>query len=140
MIEPVSYTPPPGSQPTPTGIDGLGSDAFLKLFVAQLRYQNPMEPADGTQFLQQTAAFTQVETLKSIAEIQQRLMGLQQVSLAIGVVGREVTAVDGDGLAITGVVDSIRFSEAGPVLSIDGIDVPLDNVLSVDDTPQLPAE
>ena len=99
-----------------------------------------MQPADGTQFLQQTAAFTQVETLKSIAEIQQRLMGLRQVSLAIGVVGREVTAVDGDGLAITGVVDSIRFSESGPVLSIDGNDVPLDNVLSVDDTPQPPAE
>ena len=38
-------------------------DTFLKLLVAQLKYQDPSNPADSTQFLAQTAQFTQVEKL-----------------------------------------------------------------------------
>src|SRR5688500_15735757 len=52
--------------PTPTAgpIDGattqtdpqtIGKDTFLKLLVAQLKYQNPMEPVDSSQFMAQTA-------------------------------------------------------------------------------------
>ena len=35
-----------------------GQDAFLKLLVAQLKYQDPSKPADSTQFMAQTAQFT----------------------------------------------------------------------------------
>jgi len=116
-----------------SGVGQLGSDAFLKLLVAQLKYQNPLEPASGTEFLQQTAQFTTVEALQSISESQQRLMGMQQVGLALGVVGQEVTALDVDGRQISGTVEAVRFVADGPVLSIDGEEVPFANVLSVGD-------
>jgi flagellar basal-body rod modification protein FlgD len=49
---------------------GLGQTAntetFLKLLVAQLRNQDPLNPADGTQFLTQLAQFSQLEQLVSI--------------------------------------------------------------------------
>ncbi|MEO8098608.1 MAG: flagellar hook capping FlgD N-terminal domain-containing protein [Acidobacteriota bacterium] len=56
---PTSATPTP--QPAVT--DKLGADkgTFLKLLVAQLRFQNPLEPADGTQFVTQLAQFSQLE-------------------------------------------------------------------------------
>lgn len=42
--------------------DQLASkDVFLKLMVAQLKHQDPMSPADGTQFVTQLAQFTQLE-------------------------------------------------------------------------------
>lgn len=109
----------------------LGSDAFLKLLVAQLRYQNPLDPADGTQMLQQTAQFTQVETLQAISETNQQLMGLQQVTLAMSVVGKNVTAIGPDGNARFGTVQGVRFTPEGPMLDVDGIELALDNVLSV---------
>ena len=43
--------------------DVATKDTFLKLFVAQLKYQNPMNPADGTQFVSQLAQFTELEQL-----------------------------------------------------------------------------
>lgn len=109
----------------------LGSDTFLKLLVAQLRYQNPLDPADGTQMLQQTAQFTQVETLQAISETNQQLMGLQQVTLAMSVVGKNVTAIGPDGNARFGTVQGVRFTPEGPMLDVDGIELALDNVLSV---------
>ena len=36
-------------------------DTFLKLLVAQLSHQNPLDPADGLQFVTQLAQFTQLE-------------------------------------------------------------------------------
>ncbi len=115
-------------------LGGLGSDAFLKLLVAQLKYQNPMEPTDGTQLLQQTAQFTQVETLQSLADAQRQLTGLTQFSLAVGLSGKEVTALGPMGTRVTGVVDAIRYNVDGPELSIGGDWISINNVLEVQST------
>lgn len=109
----------------------LGSDAFLKLLVAQLKYQDPMAPADGAAMLQQTAQFTQVETMKQLASLQQQLMGLQQTAMASNMIGREVSAVTEDGREVTGTVDGVRFTDVGPRLLIGGEDVPFDGAREI---------
>lgn len=43
-------------------VDGLANEqTFLKLFVAQLKNQNPLQPQDGTQFVAQLAQFSSLE-------------------------------------------------------------------------------
>lgn len=133
MIESVNAIPGTTTETTETsGLGQLGTDAFLQLLVAQLKYQNPMAPSDGTAMLQQTAQFTTVETLKQISEANQRLMGIQEVTMALTVVGQEVSAVSLDGEFLSGVVEGVRFTVDGPLLRLDsGYEVPMDNVLSV---------
>jgi flagellar basal-body rod modification protein FlgD len=46
--------------------DGLGQDAFLKLLVTQLQHQDPTQPQDDSQFIQQLATFSSLEKLTSI--------------------------------------------------------------------------
>lgn len=50
--------------------DKLGADknTFLKLLVAQLKYQDPMNPADGIQFVTQLAQFTSLEQATRMSE------------------------------------------------------------------------
>ena len=53
-----------GTTPQPqVTTDKLGADkgTFLKLLVAQLRNQNPLNPADGIEFVTQLAQFSQLE-------------------------------------------------------------------------------
>lgn len=113
-------------------LGGLGGEAFLQLLVAQLRYQNPMDPTDGTQFLQQTAQFTQVETLQTLADTQAQLMNLTQFSLAVGLSGKSVEAIGNDGARFTGEVAGVRFTADGPELEVDSQWIPIGNILEVE--------
>ena len=107
-------------------LGGLDSEAFLKLLVAQMRYQNPMAPTDGSAMLQQTAQFTQVETLKALATAQKELLSYQQAAMASSLVGKHVTAVKDDGTEVTATVDAMRFTREGPMLRMGDLEIPLD--------------
>ena len=111
--------------------DQFGQDTFLKLLVAQLRYQDPMNPAEGTEFLSQTAQFTSVEKLSSLADMQSELLAAQRLLGGSNLVGRSVTFQGESGDDITGVVTAARFGTDGTVLRVADKDVPLSSVKEV---------
>ncbi len=134
MLDPITTSGAAQAAPATTdnALGQLGSDAFLQLLVAQLKYQNPMNPSDSTAMLEQTAMFTTVETLQSIAEMNQTLMGFQEVTMALGVVGKHIEALSLEGYQIEGNVESVRFTADGPFLNLDtGDEVPMVNVITV---------
>ncbi|MEU8229712.1 flagellar hook capping FlgD N-terminal domain-containing protein [Actinoplanes sp. NPDC048791] len=111
-------------------------DTFLKLLVAQLKYQDPSNPADSTQFLAQTAQFTQVEKLGQIAE----MMQAQQLIGASALVGRTVTYQDANGMTQTGVVTKTKLNgDSEPTLVVGNTDVQLSKVTEVQQTATGPA-
>ncbi|MEV4707753.1 flagellar hook capping FlgD N-terminal domain-containing protein [Actinoplanes sp. NPDC049316] len=106
-------------------------DTFLKLLVAQLKYQDPSNPADSTQFLAQTAQFTQVEKLGQIAQ----MMQAQQLIGASALVGRTVTYQDANGVSQTGVVTKTKLNgDSEPTLVVGNTDVQLSKVTEVQQT------
>ena len=106
-------------------------DTFLKLLVAQLKYQDPSNPADSTAFLAQTAQFTQVEKLGQIADMLQA----QQLIGASGLVGRTVTYQDANGVTQTGVVTKTKLNgDSEPTLVVGNTDVQLSKVTEVRQT------
>ena len=110
---------------------GMGPDAFLKLLVAQLRYQNPMNPSDPTAMMGQVAQFAQVEALTKMQKGQATEQSLSEARMATDMVGKVVSASDG-ATHETGRVLSARFTATGPVLILDsGAEVTLSAVVSV---------
>jgi flagellar basal-body rod modification protein FlgD len=45
------------------GNSAATKENFLQLLVAQIKHQNPLNPADGTQFLSQLSQFTEMEQM-----------------------------------------------------------------------------
>jgi flagellar basal-body rod modification protein FlgD len=109
----------------------LGQDDFLKLLVAQLRYQDPSNPTDGSQLMAQTAQFTQVEKLSQLVTDQQSMMASQRMLSAGSMVGRTVTYPGADGLPLSGPVTSATLTGSEPTLRVGHTDVPLSSVMEI---------
>ena len=56
----------PGTEPENQSSSDIRKDEFLKLLVAQLQHQDPMNPVDNQQFLAQLATFSSLEQLIAI--------------------------------------------------------------------------
>jgi len=124
----------------------LDKDTFLKLLVAQMKYQDPSKPADATEFLSQTAQFTTVEKLADIQASQQSLLTAQLQVGASNLIGKTVTyevpdtskPVDKEGnqptKLITGVVTAASFTGSTPALKVGDTEVALSKVKEVRNT------
>jgi len=110
----------------------MGKDTFLKLLVAQLKYQNPMEPVDSSQFMAQTAQFTMVEKLQAMAAQTDALVAGEAAQRAAGLLGRQVTYVDSSGAEQAGVVTGTKFGADGPVLLLGSTEISLSAVRKVE--------
>src|SRR4028119_1627630 len=95
---------------TVTRTDQMGKDVFLQLLVAQMRYQDPNSPASTTEFMSQTATFTQVEKLEEIAAQNASLVALQRSLSAGALVGHTGSSRAAGAATVTGTVGSVRIS------------------------------
>ncbi|MDK9719344.1 MAG: flagellar hook assembly protein FlgD [Trichlorobacter sp.] len=83
---------------------GLDSDAFLQLFIAQLQYQDPLNPQDATEMMGELAQMTMVEQSYNTTTALNNLLTAQNNNLAlssIGLIGKDIIAL-GDQLNFDG--------------------------------------
>jgi flagellar basal-body rod modification protein FlgD len=109
-------------------------EMFLNLMVAQLRYQDPLNPADSGEFLAQSAQFTALEKMQDVADQTAALLSSQISFGAAGMVGKDVTYLNEDGSATSGLVGSVTYDENGPMLVVDGASVSLGQIQSISAT------
>ena len=96
--------------------DGMDKDAFLQLLVAQMKYQDPLEPTSNTEYIAQYAQFSQVEQMQNMASS----MDLQRASQLVGQeVYIKTTASNGDTKYVQGKVDYVVYENNKAYLSID---------------------
>ncbi len=111
--------------------DQFGKDTFLKLLVAQLKYQDPLKPSDPQSFLTQTAQFTSVEKLTELTKQIEATAKTSSISTAAGLIGRWVSYVDPEGAEVIGQVAAASPTADGIMLSVGGKDINLDQIVHI---------
>lgn len=109
----------------------LDQDAFLKLLVAQLRYQDPLDPSDPADFMATTAQFTTIEKLDQIAEQGANAAILSGLSTASSLVGRAITFLDANDQPQTAVVRAAQVAASGVQLVTELGPVDMANLIAV---------
>lgn len=134
MTAPVSGVPTvPVVTPT-TSVerpDQMGKDMFLQLLVAQMRYQDPGNPASTTEFMSQTATFSQVQKLEELTAQSAEALSLQRSLSAGALVGHTVSWTDATGATKSGTVSAVRFNYGEPVAVVGGTEVPFGRLTEV---------
>jgi flagellar basal-body rod modification protein FlgD len=110
-------------------------EMFLNLMVAQLRYQDPLNPADSGEFLAQSAQFTSLEKMQDVADQNAALLSSSVAFGASNMIGKPVTYLDADGKSVSGTVDSVSFDQFGPMLHVGDQTVSLGQVTTVGTPP-----
>lgn len=99
----------------------LGKDAFLTLLVTQLQNQDPMNPADSTEFTAQLAQFSELEAMENVNSNLEDLKTLQinqSYTEAVTFIGKNVLA-GGDSVYINdGVPEDVNFHLAGDASTV----------------------
>ena len=93
---------------------GLGQDDFFKLFLAQLKNQDPTKPMDDKEFVAQLAQFSMIDTMKAV----QKALSGTQLAQASGLIGKQVIGHDTTGALVDGVVDRVVQDEKGLLLVV----------------------
>lgn len=119
-------------------------DMFMRLMLAQLENQNPLQPQDGAEFVAQLAQFTQVEGISKLNTSVQDIASLYrstQTLQATALVGRNVqvdgtrghfdgsnamTGVIGAGQAATNVVMTVKDNKGAVIGSYNLGDIGAD--------------
>ena len=115
VVESTSQSSLSGNKTNGAGKD-MDKDAFLQLLVAQMKYQDPLQPTSNTEYISQYAQFSQVESMSNMSAT----MDLQRAS---SLVGEEVyiktTASTGETKYVQGKVDYVVYENNKAYLSIN---------------------
>jgi flagellar basal-body rod modification protein FlgD len=115
-------TPTMTSSSSNQATNGMGKDTFMKLLVAQMSNQNPMEPTDDKEMIAQMTQFSTLEQITNMATESTKSATASQMSQAVNLLGRTVTYLDTDGNKQTGTVDQVSMVNGAPNLTVGGND------------------
>jgi flagellar basal-body rod modification protein FlgD len=98
--------------------NSINQESFLRLFVSQLQFQDPLEPVDNREFLAQLAQFSGLETARQTGESIESLLFMTSGQQAYALLNRSVEILGDGNVTTSGTVTAVRFTEAGPELTV----------------------
>ena len=119
-----------GEKKNTRGTTDLGYDAFLKLLIAEMQHQDPLEPTTNTEWISQMATFSQLEELQSLSATTENTQIFSLVGKYAVVATKDV---NGDVQYKEGIVDFISMSGGKAKFSINGVLYSMDELFSVMD-------
>ncbi|MGN0279645.1 MAG: flagellar hook capping FlgD N-terminal domain-containing protein [Lachnospiraceae bacterium] len=119
-----------------TGNSSLDKDAFLQLLVAQMKYQDPLEPTSNTEYISQYATFSELEQMQNMSAS----LELSRASALVGeTVLMKITDSTGRTTNVQGNVDYVVYENNKAYLSINGELYSMDDLDTVADPTYLEA-
>ncbi len=107
-----------------TAKSSVDKDSFLQLLVAQMKYQDPLEPTSNTEYISQYAQFTQVEEMQNMSTGMDLMRASQLVGKQVYI---KTTSSSGETNYVQGKVDYVVYENNKAFLSID------ESLYSIDD-------
>lgn len=112
----------------------LGQDDFLKILIAQLKHQDPMQPMQDRDFIAQMAQFSSVEQMMNMAGEVKQLR--QSMGISSDLIGKNVSWFDTNDsqtglITHSGVVDAITFNEGNQYAIVSGKMILMDEIVKI---------
>ncbi len=109
---------------------------YMKLLIAQLQNQNPLEPLDNNEMASQLAQFSQLQQLESMNSNFASVLSTTERNYANSLIGKEISFASEDetgaGDITSGIVEEVINNVDGEIILVAGNHtITLENVISV---------
>jgi flagellar basal-body rod modification protein FlgD len=107
---------------------GLDVSEFLNLMITELQNQDPLNPLENSEILQQISQIREIDsTLKLTKTLDAVLLG-QNLNSASALIGKGIRGLSSEGTPVTGVVERVTVTDGVPSLHVGQHRVKLNNV------------
>jgi flagellar basal-body rod modification protein FlgD len=105
------------------GLAGVDADKFLELLLAELQNQDPLNPMDNSEMLQQINQIREIGATSDLTDTLGAVLLGQHVATASSLIGKQVSALSDDAKNVEGIVDRVSIEkdasdESAPILRV----------------------
>lgn len=107
----------------------LGKDAFLKLLITQLKYQDPLNPMEDREFIAQLVQFSTLELMQNLSNdfTSMKAMGLIDKT----VYAEKRSEGSGEIIPVYGKVEGVSVVNGKVTLHVNGYDIALEDIKEI---------
>jgi len=115
-----SIVPAATSQYDGGGLEGTDIDDFMKLMIAELQNQDPLDPMKNSEMLEQLSQMRSIGSTDKLTNTLDSVLVGQNVTTATSLIGKEINALTDAGSNVQGVVDrvTVAATEDGGVSNV----------------------
>ena len=124
-------TPSSQSQDPNAPLRGLDMDHFLTLMITELQNQDPLNPMDNTQILEQISQIREIGATTELQDTLEAVLLGQNLNSASGLLNKQITALTDAGEKVEGTVERVSVAENKVQLTVGGTQVSLSNVSEI---------
>ncbi|MDX1947354.1 MAG: flagellar hook capping FlgD N-terminal domain-containing protein [Pirellulaceae bacterium] len=103
----ITSTTSPSTATTGNSLKDLDVDEFLQLMITELTNQDPLNPMDNTQLIEQIGQLRQISSTDNLSSALLNVQSGQSLATASSLIGKTVSALDSNNQNITGQVTSV---------------------------------
>lgn len=99
----------------------IKQEDFIKLFMTQLKAQDPLEPVNNQDFLVQMAQFSLLESNRQTNQELEKIRDLVISNQSVGLIGKNAelyNAQNPESIGATGTIVSVSFTGSGPTVTL----------------------
>ena len=100
-------------QTTGNDLRDVDLDSFLDLLIAEMQNQDPLDPLDNSELLQQVSQIREIGATNKLTETLDAVLTGQNLSTASGLIGKQVRALTDENENVSGVVDKVSVEGSG---------------------------
>jgi flagellar basal-body rod modification protein FlgD len=134
----VNSNAPTATDSTSLASQVLSQNDFLKLLVAQMTSQNPLDPMNNQDLLTQTVQFSTLQGNNELKSALASMQDSQSLLQANSLIGREVSLLVDANTTTQGVVTGVVTNSGAPQLVVNGAAYDLSQVLAISTPPANP--
>ncbi len=123
-----SVTRNPTGAGSSNALEALDTSQFLDLMIAELQNQDPMNPMDNAQMIEQIGQIRQIDASSRLTTTLDAVLMGQNLSSASSLIGKKISGLDADSKKVEGKVDRVTVADGVPKLHVGAKTVSLKNV------------